>query len=303
MKSFAVIGYPLAFTLSPEFHNYLFKLLAIEADYTALRTSGEDLANIARQLRDGQLHGINITLPHKTAFIDYLDEIASDTLPIGAVNCVAVSQNQLIGHNTDVTGVHYALQQQNFHTEGSTVLLIGTGGAARAAMVALQQSNANHISVAGRTKTTVTKFVNDFRTSAHHTTIDAKHLGPELETDPYDLLINATPVGMWPDIEDSPLKKEQLHKEQVIFDVVYHPEETLLLRWALDSGCRIISGIDMFIGQGLASLDHWFPNTVYAQVGILNPSIEVDTLKTVLKSALVNRISRINMIPTEGEPV
>ncbi|UCH09772.1 MAG: shikimate dehydrogenase [Fidelibacterota bacterium] len=303
MMSFSIIGYPLASTLSPTFYNHLFKLLGIKAHYTVLRPSEKNLTDVARKLREGQLNGINITLPYKSLFMEYLDEIAPDASPVGAVNCVTVNQTLLIGHNTDVTGILCALQQHSLQIGGGMVLLLGAGGAARAAMVALLKSNVNQIHVAGRTATAVTEFVNEFRKISKHTTIKERQLGPELNTSAYNLLINATPVGMWPDTEDSPLQRDQLHREQVIFDLVYNPEETLLIRWALDTGCDTISGIDMFIGQGLASLDHWFPNTLYTPAGTLNPAINLNALKKVLRSALVNPSLGLGAIPKAGDPV
>ena len=303
MMSFAVIGYPLVSTLSPAFYNHLFELLQIQAHYTPLRPLKKNLPDIARQLRDGQLHGINITLPYKSLFIQYLDEISPDASPVGAVNCVTVKHDRLTGHNTDVTGIHYALKQHNVQVGGSTVLVVGAGGAARATVTALLQSDVAQIHVAGRKAAAVTTFVDDFQKINQQVEIEPRQLGPGLDTSQYALIVNATPVGMWPATQDSPLQKDQLHREQVVFDLVYNPEETLLLRWALDRGCSTISGLDMFIVQALASLENWFPNTVYTHADSLKPVINLVTMKTFLKTALINQAPKSSMVSTAGETV
>ena len=303
MKNFAVIGHPLAHSLSPVLHNHVFDRLSLDARYQALDTPPEGLAEVARQLRQGDLAGINITLPHKTAFMAHLDEAAPDAAPVGAVNCVVVDGSRLVGHNTDVTGICYALGQGGFRAAGSSVLIIGAGGGGRAVVAALLLLGAGHICVVDCRKPAVQSLLADFREQAGSTTLEARLISPELDTAPYQLLINATPVGMWPQVEASLLRADQLHRGQTVFDLVYHPENTLLLQQALERGCRTITGLDMFIAQGLASLEHWFPGVIYNEAGELNHAIELPALKAVLSAAIKEHTSSTGTTPQTGETI
>lgn len=288
MTTFAVIGYPLGHTLSPTLHNYLFDRLGLDARYRALETTSGELGTVAQQLRQGELTGINITLPHKTAFLAYLNRIAPEALPVGAVNCVLMDRGELVGYNTDVAGLTYALTGAQFPIAGSQVLLLGAGGAARAAITALRQQGAAQICVAGRRVAAVQQFIGSFPHDDGTTTLKAEQLDGALDTTPYQLIINATPVGMWPRTDAAILEKDQLHAGQTVLDMVYHPEMTQLLQLAKAQGCPIIPGLDMFIGQGLASLQHWFPG-VFAHghgSGNISPDVQLSDLKVVLLAAL-----------------
>ena len=290
MTTFAVIGFPLDHTLSPTFHNYLFDRLGLDARYRALETTPGELGKVAQQLRDGALTGINITRPHKTAFLAYLDRIAPEAIPVGAVNCVAMDRGELVGYNTDLAGLTYALTGANFPIAGSRVLLLGAGGAARAALTVLRQQGAAQICVAGRRVVSVQQFIGSFPRDGGVTTLKAEQLDAALDTTPYQLIINATPVGLWPQTDAAVLVEDQLHRGQTVLDMVYHPENTLLLQRAKAQGGRIIPGLEMFIGQGLASLRHWFPGVLAHDNGLGNiPSdFQVSALKTVLLTALEN---------------
>lgn len=297
MTTFAVIGYPLGHTLSPTFHNYLFDRLGLDARYRALETTPGELGKVAQQLRHGELTGINITLPHKTAFLAYLDRIAPEALPVGAVNCVGMDQGELVGYNTDLAGLYYALTSAKFPIAGSQVLLLGAGGAARAALTALRQQGAAQICVAGRRVAAVQHFIGSFPRDGDATTLKAEQLDAALDTTPYQLIINATPVGMWPQTDAALLVEDQLHGGQTVLDMVYRPEKTLLLQRAKAQGCRIIPGLEMFIGQGLASLQHWFPGVLAHEhgPGNISPDFQVSDIKAVLLAALENNA-------TDSEP-
>ena len=286
MKRFAVIGHPISQSLSPVFHNEVFRLLGLTARYDALDISLSDLPEVARLLREGELAGINITLPHKRGFLPYLDEVAPEVDAIGAVNCVAVEEGQLMGSNTDVTGLVAALRRSGFEVRGCHVLVLGAGGAARAAVRALLLLGASHICVAARRESPRRELVHEFEPSAGPVTLSEQPLEPQLDTAPFQLIINATPVGMWPSENVAPLLPPQLHSGQVIFDLIYRPENTLLLSMALNRGCQTITGLDMFTGQALASLEIWFPRTVYGTTGQLHPALQLDALTSLLRRAV-----------------
>ncbi len=303
MKHFAVIGHPLGHTLSPALHNHIFSRLSLDADYRALDTPPADLAEVAHQLRQGELEGINITLPHKIAFIDYIDEVAPDAAPVGAVNCVVAHGDRLVGHNTDVTGIRHALQQGGFQAKGSSVLLMGAGGAARAAMAALLDLAVSRIRVLDLLENDVQALLVNFRGQAGDVALESGIFRPGLETNTFQLIINATPIGMWPQTDSALLQADQLSSDQTVFDMVYHPEITLLLQRAAEIQCRIVTGLEMFIAQGLASLEHWFPGVIYSNTGKLNPELELPALKSVLTTAIEGHDPINDSIHDEGEKV
>ena len=286
MKDFAVIGTPVGHSLSPILHNELFRRLGIAARTRAVETLPVDLAKVAGQLRGGSLAGINITLPHKSAFIAHLDELVPEAEAVGAVNCVTLEQGRLVGHNTDVTGLVNAVQQSGFTPAGRDVLVMGAGGAARAAVVALQKLGARGICIAARKDQAWQNLCADLQPSAGLAALSGQQLGTQLDTTPFQLLINATPVGMWPHTHTAPLLPTQLHKGQTVLDMVYHPEETRLLDQARARDCQVITGLAMFVTQALASLEIWFPGLIYDTEGEQNPRLDIPSLKVSLRMVM-----------------
>ncbi|MBA7562952.1 Shikimate dehydrogenase (NADP(+)) [subsurface metagenome] len=286
MRHFAVVGYPLGHSLSPVLHNHLFSVLGLEARYDLRETPPGQLETVVRQLHNGELVGINVTLPHKTAILPYLNTISSEAGPVGAVNCVAVEDGRLTGYNTDVPGLRQALRNGGFAAKGCRALLLGAGGAARAAVIALAQEEANHLTVAVLPTEALDAFTASFEGKMGSMLLATAQLGPELDTSSYDLIIHATPVGMWPNTEKAVLEAHQFHEGQTVVDMVYHPEMTLLLQRAAARECPVIPGMDMFIAQGLISLKHWFPDEIYGGADDLNPKIDPAALKRFLLETL-----------------
>ena len=291
MTLFTIIGMPLQHTLSPELHKRIFKSLGIEADYNICEVQADELNQIAAKLREGHLTGINITLPYKSAFLGFLDQLTEEASAAGAVNCVSVEQGLLLGHNTDVYGIRYALESNQVSPTGKSVLILGNGGAARAAIVAFQDLDAACIGIAGRRETGARQCLDDFRNRRSDIQYEVHKLSPGLDTSTYQLIVNATPIGMWPGFGDTPLQKEQLQSDQTVFDFIYHPERTLFLKHAIAHGCKAIGGIEMFIGQGLASQERWFPGRIFESNGMPKSGIDVHVIKSSLLSILAERES------------
>ncbi len=299
MKTLAVIGFPLKHTLSPLLHNHLFGLLGIDARYQALETPPADLAQVANRLRGGDLDGLNITRPHKIAFREYLDRVAPDAAIAGAVNCVCVDRVGLHGHNTDLAGITHAFDVAGHDCSGQQVLLLGAGGAARAAVVALQRLGVAGITVAARRLTAADELIAALPAKQRPANFRAIKLTPDLDSRPFGLLVNATPVGQWPRVDEVPPGAGQLHPQQAVFDMVYHPDDTQLLQRARSLGCRVISGLDMFVGQALASLELWFPGSTGFGSGSLQPGIDPAALRELLR---IGSLESTNRTPTVETP-
>lgn len=301
MKTFAVIGTPLAHTLSPVLHNEVFHRLGLDARYIARETAAPELPEIARQLRAGALAGINITAPHKTAFLPHLDDLAPEAGAADAVNCVAVNGGRLVGHNTDLTGIAASLADGAFDAPGSAALVLGAGGAARAAVAALLRLGTSSIHVAARREQAARQLCGALQPLAGSAPLTGRLLDPRLDTGAFRLIMNATPVGMWPRVDSSPLLAEQLHEGQLLFDLVYRPEITLLLERARAAGCTVISGLELFLTQGLASLELWLPGRIYEAPGRLVPELQLPGLRDVLRAALLGQATALDEAPATGE--
>jgi 3-dehydroquinate dehydratase / shikimate dehydrogenase len=242
---FGVIGNPVSHSLSPAMHNSGF--VAAEKDAVLLPFLVERLAEFVKAIPEYGVKGFCVTLPHKTAILGYLDDCDALAEEIGAVNTVTVTRRgKLLGSNTDYIGVLRAFEGQ-MKLKGSRVLLYGAGGAARAAAFAVAKAGAE-VLVCAR------------RDGAARRLARAVHGGvvrrASLRREKFDAILNATPMGMHPHPESSPLKSEELNCG-LVMDLIYRPLETKLLRIAAKKGIRTISGVEMFLAQGIAQWQHW----------------------------------------------
>ncbi len=260
MKHFAVIGDPISQSLSPVLHNEVYYQLGIKASFEKIRVQPHALSEF---MATHQLDGFNVTIPHKQTVLPFLDKIDEAAKMIGAVNCIFGN----IGYNTDWIGFKKALQLNHVDLNGKACLILGAGGAARAIAYSLIQSGVSSISVNNRTQSKADELL-DWIQSFSPNIIKTK--SPEI-------IANCTPVGMWPDIDSSP--NYNINKNHILIDTIYNPIETKWLKIGNELGAKTVSGLDMFIAQGLASMDVWFEEAISEKVNI-------DLCKSVLRQAL-----------------
>ncbi|MFX1287759.1 MAG: shikimate dehydrogenase, partial [Promethearchaeota archaeon] len=207
------------------------------------------------------MKGINVTIPHKETIMEYLDQIDPLAEKIGAVNTIKNVDGNLIGRNTDAFGAKKALIDTGFQVKGKKVLILGAGGAARAISFALSDE-IDEIFVCNRTEKRAIKLAKDLNDSMK-VTATGKDMSKETLTaliDDVELLINTTPVGMYPDIKRTPISKDLLADHLFVYDIIYNPLKTQLLNEASEIGCKTLNGLDMFINQGALSFE-WWTNT------------------------------------------
>lgn len=244
-RVYGVIGNPVAHSLSPLLHNTGF--IARRMNDVYLPFLVPDLRDFLRAVRPLDIHGFSVTLPHKQAILRHLDDCDPLAAAIGAVNTVVVRPGgRLYGYNTDYVGVLRALQQR-VALRGSRVLIYGTGGAARAIAFALAQEGAI-VNICARRQAEARKLAR----AAGGEAIARRHLRREF----FDAIVNATPVGMHPHAAASPLRAEELNC-RLVFDSIYRPLKTRLLRLAARRGIETVSGIEMFIAQAAAQWEIW----------------------------------------------
>lgn len=248
MDQYGIIGHPLGHSLSPALHNWGFAQLGIDARYTAWETPPEALEAFVRRVRAENIRGLSVTIPHKQAVMPLLDRVSTRALAVGAVNTLLWDRGLLKGTNTDVTGCLVPLQ--GLGKRFQTALVLGAGGAARAAIAALNELGVEWLGVANRNRDKAEALAREF--GVHVVEWEQRH------TQPPDVLVNTTPLGMHGQYEnENPWPLKAMPSDMVVFDLVYNPLKTQLLLAAGKSGCQTISGLEMFLHQGLKQFWHW----------------------------------------------
>lgn len=261
-RVYGIIGNPVAHSLSPAIQNAAFEVRRINAIYLPFLVG--DLRDFVGAIEPLGIAGFSVTIPHKQAILRYLDDCDPLAAAIGAVNTVVMrARGKLYGYNTDYVGVLRALEPR-IPLRGSRVLILGAGGAARAVAFALAQAGAA-VCIAARRKNRATELAKP----VHGEAIDFRHLRvanrPREKHEFFDAIINATPVGMHPRVHESPLGARDLNC-RLVFDTIYRPQETKLLRLAARRGIEAVSGLEMFLAQGTAQFEIWTGERAPAQL-------------------------------------
>jgi shikimate dehydrogenase len=256
-KVVGVIGDPIEHSLSPRMHNAAFEYLGLDYLYLPFRVLEKDLKNAVRGAKAFNLKGFNVTIPHKVSIIKFLDDVDLTARKIGAVNTVVNEEGKLLGYNTDGLGALEALRDEGVNPEGKKIVVIGAGGASRAITFQLA-SICSKLVILNRTRIRAVKLAGELTnvgSVVEGRSLTLKSLGSSLNDS--DILINTTSVGMHPNVNESPVPKEFLHKELVVFDIVYNPLETSLLRYARNVGAKSINGVGMLVNQGAIGFKMW----------------------------------------------
>ena len=255
-----IIGWPVAHSLSPPMQNAALAALGLDWAYVPFAVRPEELATAVAGLRALGVVGFNVTIPHKTAIIPHLDRLAPEAGLIGAVNTVKREGEELVGYNTDGPGLVRSLREDlGFDPSGARVLVLGAGGAARAALVSLSRAGAAAIVVANRNVARAQTLVTEFEASLGGTqfavsSLDAGELGDTVQK--IDLLVNTTSVGMGGSAF-SGLDLSRMGRHASVYDMVYAPPVTPLLAEATRLGLRCANGLGMLAGQGEIAFALW----------------------------------------------
>lgn len=256
-KIVGVIGDPIEHSLSPRMHNAAFEYLGLDYIYLPFRVSKNDLKNAVKGVKALNLKGFNVTIPHKVSIIKFLDEIDLTAGRIGAVNTVVNEEGKLLGFNTDGLGALEALREEGVDPKGKKIIIIGAGGASRAITFQLA-CICSKLVILNRTRIRAVKLAGELTTFGSEVEgrgLTLKSLESGLNDS--DILINTSSVGMYPNVNESPVPKEFLRKDLVVFDIVYNPLETSLLRYAWNVGAKSINGVGMLVNQGAIGFKMW----------------------------------------------
>ena len=249
-----LIGDPVEHSLSPRLHSFLLARAGLNYCYLAFRVPEASLGEALSGMRALGIRGVNVTIPHKEAVIPFLDELSPAAEAIGAVNVIVNEAGRLRGHNTDWEGFLKALDSRGVGLCGRKAVVVGAGGAAAAVVYALVSSGAE-VAVVNRTPSRARALARRFSSLGSVTHGGLHDLAAFLRE--AELLVNATPVGMTPHAEESPVPADLLREGLVVYDLVYNPPETKLLRDAGERGCLAIGGLEMLVYQGIRALELW----------------------------------------------
>ncbi|NUM55572.1 MAG: shikimate dehydrogenase [Candidatus Hydrogenedentes bacterium] len=254
----AVIGNPVAHSLSPRMHNAAFRAAGLNYVYLAFHVEQVE-AFLSGVRAMPSFRGVSVTIPHKRAVMAHLDEIEPMARFVGSVNTITHEHGRLVGSTTDGRGALRALTESGVNLTGRRVLFLGSGGAVRAVAFAVAElTKAAHVTILGRTARHVEELVGDL-----HAAKLLRVSGGSLERDlrdaiaSADIIIQGTSVGMEPNEGESCVPQELFCPGQVVFDMIYRPHETRLLREARAAGCAIVHGIDMLLYQAALQFERW----------------------------------------------
>jgi shikimate dehydrogenase len=231
---FGLLGAKLGHSFSPAIHNKIFEYLEIDATYELIELNEDDLESQIAKIRSGEYQGYNVTIPYKKDVMKYLDEISDEAKAIGSVNTIALVNDKVIGYNTDYYGFYQTIIYNNIKVENKDCYILGTGGASLAIHKVLSDLKGNVTYVSRNPK-------------------DNNISYEELESKNIDLLVNTTPVGMYPNVDKSPVSKEVAQKAKNVVDIVFNPLKTRLL---IDSNSSF-HGLYMLVGQAIKAEEIW----------------------------------------------
>ena len=263
MKKYFVIGNPIDHSLSPKLHNHWLTKNNIKAVYDKKKIKEEDLQSIISQVKEKKINGINVTVPFKKTVIPYLDQLSPEAEQTQSVNTIILSNDNLVGHNTDIAGFTRAIEKLNFNIQGKKIFILGAGGVVPSIIFALKKMNVSQIIVSNRTK----KKAEDLKSQFNN--LEILDWGDITD---FDVIINATSLGLNEETINLDFPKSINNK--LFYDVIYNPAETNFLKEAKKLGNKTENGKLMFVYQAYEAFKLWHG---------IDPSINKETLE-ILKN-------------------
>ena len=254
-----LIGNPVSHSLSPEIHNTAFQALSLDFVYLAFRV--ENLKEAISGLRAlGNFKGASVTIPLKVEALKYLDEVDDVAKNIGSINTIINEKDKLIGYNSDGSGALKALISAGVNPDNKNILIFGSGGAARSiAFTLAMKTKPASLTISGIIKNELKNLVDDLNKKTQ-TVVKGMLLGNDSLTKSLkncEVLIHCTPVGMHPKTSESIIPKGFINPDIAVFDIVYNPLKTRLLKEAEERNCKIIPGVEMFVNQAVVQFQLW----------------------------------------------
>ena len=247
MKKYLVIGNPISHSLSPKLHNYWIKENKIDAVYNKQRLNAEDLKILVSKIRNREIAGVNVTVPFKKVIISYLDKLSPEAESTQSVNTICLNNNKVTGHNTDISGFEFSIEEIKYRIAEKKILILGAGGVVPSIIFALNKMKASTIILSNRTRIKAENLKKQFKDLI---IVDWGSL-PD-----FDMVINATSLGL--NNEDViNLDFTKVDKGKLYYDLIYNPEETNFLKKARELNNKTENGKRMFVYQAAAAFKIW----------------------------------------------
>lgn len=261
MNFYGLLGEKLSHSISPMIHHKIFSLLNIEGAYKTFEVEKKDLNKFVESLKVLKIKGCNVTIPYKEEIIKYLDEISEEAKKIKAVNTILLKHDKLYGFNSDYHGFNTILVKNHIEIQEKTAMVLGTGGASKAVIALLLDKKIKKIYVVSRIKKLK---LNNEDERIEYKTYD------EINNIKGDVLINTTPVGMYPNLDQQPVNEIIINNFDVLIDLIYNPRKTKFIKCGEKLNKKVCGGLEMLVGQAIKSSEIWH-----------NTSIE-DNIKEIL---------------------
>ncbi|MFO7295448.1 MAG: shikimate dehydrogenase [Clostridia bacterium] len=255
-KLVGLIGHPVEHSLSPKLHNSLYKKYNLDYVYLAFDIAPDDVGKALEAFKVLGFKGFNVTIPHKERVMWFLDWLDTEAAIIGAVNTVKVENGKLIGYNTDGMGFVDSLKRRGIALKDTVALVLGAGGAARAICVYLLKEGVKELYIYNRTRERAIELIKHLERFFSGVCLNYLTKENIKEVQP-DLVVNTTPVGMWPHTQLMPVEDYAFLPGMIVVDIIYNPIETAFLRKAREAGCMAINGLDMLVGQAIKAIEIW----------------------------------------------
>jgi shikimate dehydrogenase len=269
-KLFAVIGDPIGHSMSPIMLNDVLSYYEMDAHYHPFKVRPEELGTAIRGLKAIGIAGFNVTIPHKSAIIPFLDDVDDLALSIGAVNTVVNDNGKLVGYNTDGYGFLKGLEPYFSSYTDKKVLVIGAGGAARAIYFTMAKMKPLAIDITNRTVIKAKELIEACPYESNSKSVSLEEA--EAHLDEYDIVIQTTMIGMYPNILETPISLKNLNAQALVCDIVYNPLETQFMKEARKNGATVQNGVEMFVYQGALAFEKWtgiFPDVKRMRENVL----------------------------------
>jgi len=257
MKTYCIIGDPIEHSLSPAMHNAVFRMLNLDCVYIAMRVKSNELDAAIKSIKNSNISGFNVTMPHKVSIIEYIDKLDESSILADAVNTVDIKDEKMIGYNTDIHGFITPIKERGIILKDKNVLLLGAGGAARAIIIALSKEHINELIIANRDIKKANMLIDSLK-SKINISFDTRFMdlnnAKDYAKNSY-LIVNATPLGM--KNEASIISAKYINHDSIIYDIVYRPMNTPLILEAINANAKVIYGYEMLLEQGAKAFEIW----------------------------------------------
>ena len=255
MKFYGLFGEKLTHSLSPDLHKLIYQKIGLDAAYKLFPFPPTQVKQAMDGIRTLSINGVNVTIPYKEVLLPYLDEIDSFAEKLGAVNTIENVNGKLIGHNTDYSGFGLILSRRNWDVRGKTAVVLGSGGASKTVEAYLIDHGIKQLYIVSRTPERFEDTGNKKYTNYE-----------EAQSLTGDYLINTTPVGMYPNVNDTPFSETAIQQFNYLIDLIYNPYETTFLRLGRENNKRTANGLDMLVGQAIRAVEIWEKCSIDEQI-------------------------------------